>query len=119
MTLSVAPADAALAATTARRDHIADLGAAREFFNSHPRARIPDSPLIQVHLRGANRDERLADLRAIADSWGVALQTLADGTQTAQLVFGGLTYVAYVGPVPPARHEDYLAGQRALTAVAA
>lgn len=119
MTLTSVPPDEAIAATMARRDHIADLGAARAFFNSHPRARIPDSPLIQVHLKGATRDERLADLRAIANSWGVALQTLADGTRSAQLVLGSLTYEAHLPPVPPARHEDWVAAQQALRGVAA
>lgn len=112
MTLSVAPPSEAVAATMARRDHMADLGSARAFFNSHPRARVPASPVVSVRVRGNSREEKLADLRAIAVSWEVPVETLPDGTMTAQLVFGGLTYEAHVGAEYPTT-TAWLNAQRA------
>ena len=95
MTVTIAPEVPADAAQ-ARADFLAALAEARMFFRYHPDARLPQSPLIQVRPRGRNREEKIADLGAIAASWGVPVLRLDEGTLHAEVVFGPLTIAASV-----------------------
>lgn len=97
MTLTQAPAGAAEAAT-ARHGSAGDLFDAGMYFEAHPGARLPVSPVINIRAVGANYAEKVADLHAIAASWDAPVITLAEGTLYTEIVFGQLTYEAHVPP---------------------
>ena len=98
--IPLVPTDAGNDAAAAAA-HLADLGAARDWWEAHPAARRPEPPVyVNVRVHGATREEKLADLDAIAASWGVQVTTEPRlGTKTARLDFGGYTWEAHVsGP---------------------
>lgn len=92
--LMLTPAGYEAAAAAA---HLASLDEARAWWQDHPAARLPASPVINVRVKGADYDEKMADLRAIAASWDVEVMPLDGGLgHAARLVFGGYTYEAHV-----------------------
>lgn len=92
LTLTPAGHEAAAAAA-----HLAHLGEARDWWENHPGARLPASPVINVRVNGTTPEEKAADLEAIAASWGVEVQELdRDLGRVARLTFGGYTYEAHV-----------------------
>jgi hypothetical protein len=96
--LTQVPPDEAVTAAAARHDLVVALTDAAIWLETHPDARPPASPLISVRVRGGDRDEKIADLRAIAASWDVPVTTLPSGTMQAERVFGPLTVEAHVAP---------------------
>lgn len=112
MTVTDAPQAGALASAEERMDLVLGLAEAARFFRDRPRARLPKSPVCNVRVHGANRDEKIADLYAIAGSWGVIVQALPDGTETAQVAFGPVTFEAHVAPDYPTT-TAYLDAHRA------
>ena len=105
--IPLVPTDAGNDAAAAAA-HLADLGEARDWWEAHPGARRPEPPVyVNVRVRGATREEKLADLDAIAASWGVPVTTEPRlGTRTARLDFGGYTWEAHVAG--PAKTNDDL-----------
>lgn len=98
MTLTTAPPDEATAAAHARHDLVVAYIDAGIYIETHPGARLPKSPVSNIPVEGKTREEKVADLRAIAASWDVPVTTLPDGTLYAELRFGPLTFEAHVMP---------------------
>lgn len=98
MGLTQAPRDEAAAAAAARHDLVVALADASIYVETHLHARMPESPVCNVRVRGATYKEKIDDLKAIAASWNAEVTPLPDGTQYTELVFGPVTFEAHVPP---------------------
>jgi hypothetical protein len=88
--------DETAAAGAARADLVTAFADSGAFIATHPRARIPDSPVLSIRVNGATREERLADLREIAAGWEVPVTEDDMGTLIARRRIGPLLYEAHV-----------------------
>jgi hypothetical protein len=78
-----------------------DFAAAGRFLED--RDRQPDRVVVNVRVNGDTRAEKLADLKRIADDWGVRIGTDGHGTAIAERHFGLVRVEAHVSAEDVAR----------------
>jgi hypothetical protein len=97
-TLTPAPTDEAVTAAAARHDLVVGLTDSAIWWETHAGAELPEGCVNSKRVRGDDRDEKIAHLRAIAASWDVPVETLPDGTMIARRTFGPVIFEAHLAP---------------------